>query len=32
VDETGQNELLKGAMGFSTGELGRVKGVSVGMR
>jgi hypothetical protein len=33
VDESRQNELFdRGAMGFSTGEVWRVKGVRVGMR
>jgi hypothetical protein len=33
VGEKRQNELLeRGAMGFSTGEGWRVKGVTVGMR
>jgi hypothetical protein len=33
VGEKRQNELLeRGAMGFSTGERGRVKGVRVEMR
>jgi hypothetical protein len=33
VGERGQNELLeRGAMGFSTGEGGRVKGMRVGLR
>jgi hypothetical protein len=32
VGEKGQNELLKGAMVFSTGEGWRVIGVRVGMR